>query len=543
MKRFIPFLLLAAFLLVPVSGRAQIFGEKKRQQQTIEELLHRLDSLQLAYDSLYNDYQMLSAPANDTDGDILIDDDIENLVEYNSDNIDSLLNLYYIQKQIDVNEFDVATLELDSLTSNIPDEVYIERLKRMNSFIPVQFNKAVKNAIIRYTERMPMATARIIGLSTYYMPLFEEIFDEYGLPKELKAMAVIESALNPRAVSRARAKGMWQFMYNTGKMYGLEMTSYVDERYDPLTACRAAARLLKDSYMIFGDWSLAIASYNCGAGNVSKAIRRSGGKTDFWEIYNYLPRETRGYIPAFIAALYTLNYYPEHGIVPAQISLPAHVDTFHVNKNVHFGQISETIGIPMETLRDLNPQYLHDIIPGTDHTYILNLPHQYTLSYVEVQDTIHRFKDSVFFNPVAVQKIKETGGSGEQRVIHKVKSGETLSSIASKHHTTVANLKRWNGLKSNTIHVGQRLYIYGHAGKSGSSTTTTASTKNTSSSSSTAKSSGQTATAAPSTYTVKKGDTLSGIAKKTGVSLNTIYKLNGMNAKSKIYPGMKIRTK
>ena len=543
MKRFIPFLLLAAFLLVPVSGRAQIFGEKKRQQQTIEELLHRLDSLQLAYDSLYNDYQMLSAPANDTDGDILIDDDIENLVEYNSDNIDSLLNLYYIQKQIDVNEFDVATLELDSLTSNIPDEVYIERLKRMNSFIPVQFNKAVKNAIIRYTERMPMATARIIGLSTYYMPLFEEIFDEYGLPKELKAMAVIESALNPRAVSRARAKGMWQFMYNTGKMYGLEMTSYVDERYDPLTACRAAARLLKDSYMIFGDWSLAIASYNCGAGNVSKAIRRSGGKTDFWEIYNYLPRETRGYIPAFIAALYTLNYYPEHGIVPAQISLPAHVDTFHVNKNVHFGQISETIGIPMETLRDLNPQYLHDIIPGTDHTYILNLPHQYTLSYVEVQDTIHRFKDSVFFNPVAVQKIKETGGSGEQRVIHKVKSGETLSSIASKHHTTVANLKRWNGLKSNTIHVGQRLYIYGPAGKSGSLTTTTASTKNTSSSSSTAKSSGQTATAAPSTYTVKKGDTLSGIAKKTGVSLNTIYKLNGMNAKSKIYPGMKIRTK
>ena len=542
MKRLIPFLLLASLLLVPATGHAQIFGDKKRQQQMIEELMHRLDSLQQAYDSLYNEYQMLSAPANDTDGDILIDDDIENLVEYNSDNIDSLLNLYYIQKQIDVNEFDVATLELDSLTSNIPDEVYIERLKNMNSFIPVQFNKAVKNAIIRYTERMPMATSRIIGLSTYYMPLFEEIFDEYGLPQELKAMAVIESALNPRAVSRARAKGMWQFMYNTGKMYGLEMTSYVDERYDPLTSCRAAARLLKDSYMIFGDWSLAIASYNCGAGNVSKAIRRSGGKTDFWEIYNYLPRETRGYIPAFIAALYTLNYYPEHGIVPAQVSLPAHVDTFHVNKNIHFGQISETIGIPMETLRDLNPQYLHDIIPGTEHTYILNLPHQYTLAYVDVQDTLHRYKDSVFFNPVAVQKIKETGGTGEQRVIHKVRSGETLSSIASKHRTTVANIKRWNNLKGNTIHVGQRLYIYGPAGKPSSSTTASASTKNTGSSASSGKSSGQ-STAATSTYTVKKGDTLSGIAKKTGVSLNTIYKLNGMNAKSKIYPGMKIRTK
>ena len=535
MKRFPLFLLLTVLLTIdPLVCHAQLFGDKKRQNQLIEELQRRVDSLQQAFDSLYNEDQMLSAPANDTDGDILVDDDIENLIEYNSDNIDSLLNIYYIQKQIDVNEFDVSTLELDSLTSNIPDQVYIDRLEKMNSFIPVQFNKPVKNAIIRYTERMPMATARIIGLSNYYMPLFEEIFDEYGLPKELKAMAVIESALNPKAVSRARAKGMWQFMYNTAKIYGLEMTSYVDERYDPLTACRAAARLLKDSYMIFGDWSLAIASYNCGAGNVSKAIRRSGGKTDFWEIYNYLPRETRGYIPAFIAALYTLNYYQEHGIVPAPISLPAHVDTFHIQKNLHFQQISDNIGIPMETLRDLNPQYLHDIIPGTEHTFILNLPSQYTLSFVDAQDSIYNYKDSVFFNPVAVQKIKETGGSGEQRVIHKVKNGETLSSIASKHHTTVANLKRWNGLKSNTIHVGQRLYIYGSAGKPSSSSSSTVSTpapKKT------------TTSGATSIYVVKKGDTLGGIAKKTGTPLKTIYQLNGLNAKSKIYPGMKIRTK
>ncbi len=536
MKRLL-LLTLSVLFLIPVPGFAQ--SQRKKQTQLIEELTHRLDSLQQAYDSLYNEYQMLSAPANDNDGDILVDDDIENLVEYNSDNIDSLLNIYYIQKQIDVNDFDVSTLELDSLTSNIPDEVYIERLKRMNSFIPVQFNKAVKNAIIRYTERMPMATARIIGLSTYYMPLFEEIFDEYGLPKELKAMAVIESALNPRAVSRARAKGMWQFMYNTGKIYGLEMTSYVDERYDPLTACRAAARLLKDSYMIFGDWSLAIASYNCGAGNVSKAIRRSGGKTDFWEIYDYLPRETRGYIPAFIAALYTLNYYPEHGIVPTQINLPAHVDTFHVNKNLHFQQISDNIGISMDELRDLNPQYLYDIIPGTEHTYILNLPHQYTLAYVDLQDSIYRYKDSVFFNAVAVQKIKETGGSGERRVIHKVKNGETLSSIASKHHTSVANIKRWNNLKSNTIHVGQRLYIYGSAGKSSGSSSGSAKSGTTAKSNTTTT----TSSSGASYYTVKSGDTLSGIAKKTGVSLNTLYKLNNMNAKTKIYPGMKIRTK
>ncbi len=220
--------------------------------------------------------------------------------------------------------------------------------------------------------------------------------------------------------------------------------------------------------------------------------------------------------------------------MPAQISLPAHVDTFQINKNLHFGQISDNIGIPMETLRDLNPQYLHDIIPGTEHMYILNLPHQYTLAYVDMQDSIYNYKDSVYFNPVAVKKIKETGGSGEQRVIHKVKSGESLGSIARKHHTTVANLKRWNGLKGDNIRVGQRLYIYGSAPKaSGSSAQKSSGSKNSTSGN----------TAGASYYTVKSGDTLGGIAKKTGVSLNTIYRLNNLNSRSKIYPGMKIRTK
>ncbi len=530
MKRFSLFLLLAAFLLSPCLSHAQRLSEKKRQNLLIEELQHRIDSLQMAFDSLYNEYQMLSAPANDEDGDILVDDDIENLIEYNSDNIDSLLSLYYIQKQIDVNEFDVSTLELDSLTSNIPDQVYIDRLQKMNSFIPVQFNKAVKNAIIRYTERMPMATSRIIGLSTYYMPLFEEIFDEYGLPQELKAMAVIESALNPRAVSRARAKGMWQFMYNTGKMYGLEMTSYVDERYDPLTACRAAARLLKDSYMIFGDWSLAIASYNCGAGNVSKAIRRSGGKTDFWEIYNYLPRETRGYIPAFIAALYILEYYPEHNIVPTPVSLPAAVDTFHVNKMLHFQQITDNIGIPIELVRDLNPQYFHDIIPGTQKEYILRLPFNYSNAFAEKEKQIYAYKDSTFFNEVAIKKIADSPSSDQGgRIIHKVRKGETLSSVASRYHTTVSNIKRWNGLRGNTIKVGQRLKIYGKSSGGSSSSSSVASSSGSSSGS--------------STYVVRKGDTLSSIARKHGISLNALLKLNGMNMKSTIRPGQRLQVR
>lgn len=528
-------ILLTALLTIPFTdASAQIL--KKRQ--SLEALQRQVDSLQQAYDSLMVEYQALSDTDSDDD-DILVDEEIAPLldIEYNSDNIDSLLNMYYIQKQLDANVLDIENLELDSLTSNIPDAVYIERLKKMNSFIPVEFNKAVKNSIIRYTDRIPNTTARILGLAPYYLPEIEEIMDEFGLPKELKAMAIIESAFNPRAVSRARAKGMWQFMYATGKRYGLEMTSFVDERFDPVASCRAAAQYLKDSYRVFGDWSLAIASYNCGPGNVSKAIRRSGGKTDFWEIYQYLPRETRGYVPAFIAALYVLNYHKEHGIVPAQISRPASIDTFHIDRTVHFQQISDLAGIPMETLRDLNPQYLHDIVPGNEHTYVLNIPSQYTLAFIDVQDSIYAYKDSVFLNEVTIKKIQSSGSdSGNQRIIHKVKSGETLSSIARKHHTTVNNIKKWNKLKSNTIRVGQRLSIYSNAG-GGSVSSSSAGTV------SSASASKSTASSGPTTYTVRKGDTLSKIATKTGVSLSKLYKLNNLNSHSKIYPGMKIKIK
>ena len=342
----------------------------------IDGLRRQIDSLQKAYDSLYVEYQSVLQPVNVTDAeDIIPDNDTAAFtVDYTPENIDSLLHAFYIQMDQQLTSFDFESMDRDTLTSSIPDSVYIARLNSINSFIPLQFNRYVKNDIIHYTEKIPKVTARILGLAPYYLPQFEEIFDEFDMPKELKAMAVIESALNAKAVSRARAKGMWQFIYTTGRRYGLNITSFVDERFDPVTACRAAAQYLKDSYMIFGDWQLAIASYNCGTGNVNKAIRRSGGKTNFWDIYPYLPRETRGYIPAFIAALYVLQYYPEHGIVPAQVSLPAHIDTIHVNKMLHFQQISDNIGIPMDVLRELNPQYLHDIIPGTERQYVLRLP-------------------------------------------------------------------------------------------------------------------------------------------------------------------------
>ena len=522
-------LLLILAILTALGSYNAANAQMLKKKATIEQLQKRIDSLQKAYDALYNDYQALVEPVNG-DGDILVDDVLDSLGPHSADDIDSLLNIYYIQKQMDPGEFDMASIERDSLTSNIPDSVYIARLKRLNSYIPIEFNQIVKNCIIRYTERITQSTSRMLGLAPYYMPMIEETLDEFDMPKELKAMAVIESALNPKAVSRARAKGMWQFMYSTAKRYGLEMTSYVDERYDPEAACRAAAQYLKDNYMIFGDWGLTIASYNCGEGNVMKAVRRSGGKTNFWEIYQYLPRETRGYVPIFIAALYVLTYYPEHGLVPAQVNMPAMVDTFQINKNVHFQQIADNIGISVETLRDLNPKYLHDIIPGEEHTYVLNLPHNYSASFIDKEQDIYTYKDSVFFNPVSIKKIKDSGSEG-QRIAHKVKSGETLGGIARKYGVTVNNIKQWNNLRSNTIRVGQRLYIYGRGGSASASVSAATTAKAT------------TTSGGFLTYTVRKGDTLSAIARANGVSLSTIYSLNNMDKNSKIYPGMKIRVK
>ena len=526
MKRTIILISLSLLIALPQAGQAQIIS-KKKHQRIVEELQEKLDSLQRSYDSLYAEHQNLTDPINDSSEDYLENE----LIEYNPDNIDSLLNVYYIQQQMDPNEVDFLEMDRDSLTSDIPDEVYIARLKAMNSFIPIEFNRYVKNYIIRYTNLKSLP--RIIALSKFYFPMIEQTFDEFGLPKELKALAIIESAFNPRAVSRANAKGMFQFMYTAAKHYGLEMDSYVDERYDPAAACRAAAQYLKDSYEIFGDWPLAIASYNCGAGNVSKAIRRSGGKTSFWGIYDYLPRETRGYVPAFIAALYAMQYYPDHGIVPAQLAMPAHVDTVHINRNLHFRQISETIGIPLEQIRDLNPMYLHDVVPGNTHEYVLNLPHTYVNQFIDKEDEIYAYKDSVFFNPVSIKKIEKGVSDEGQRVIHKVRKGETLGSIARRYHVSVSQIKSWNKLRSNNIRINQKLVIYGK----GSAPKSSGSSGSQSSKLKTDSGSGY------ATYTVRKGDTLYEIAKANGVTVKELYNLNNLNSKSRIYPGMVIRVK
>lgn len=377
---------------------------------------------------------------------------------------DSLLDLWYVQKQMESFP-QVPDLDMDSLrfTSNVPDSVLEERLLKMNSFISLPFNETVKNYMVLYSEKMKTRMGNILAVSSYYMPVFEEALDRYGLPQELKIMAIIESALNPVAVSRAGAKGMWQFMMKTGKSYGLRINSFVDERLDVTKAADAAARYLRDLYKIFGDWCITISAYNCGPGNVNKAIKRAGGRRDFWSIYPYLPRETRGYMPAFVGAMYAMTYYKEYGLAPAPMQMPAHTDTFEIHRNLHFDQISEVIGIPVEELKNLNPQYIRDVIPGNEASYILTLPYTYTNAFLSRQDSLYTHKASELLPQDVNKDIKES--VSEDRVAYKVKSGDYLGRIASRYGVTVKQIQQWNGLKGTNLRIGQVLYIYRNGAK------------------------------------------------------------------------------
>jgi membrane-bound lytic murein transglycosylase D len=449
--------------------------------------------------------------------------------DYTVEVSDSLLNIWYSHKRVAESgeEYDMDSVKFES---NVPDSVYLQRIKKMNSFISLPYNDIVKNYIILYSEKMPEKMANIMGLCQYYMPAFDEIFNRYDLPEELKAMAVIESAMNPLAVSKAGAKGMWQFMYSTAKMYGLHIDSFVDERMDPFKSAEAAAQYLLDSYEIFGDWNLAIASYNCGAGNVNKAIRRSGGKRAFWDIWPYLPKETRGYVPAFVGALYAMSFHKEHGIKPEAIEMPAHVDTFKINKMLHFRQVSDLIGVPLDELKNLNPQYRHEIIPGDSKEYILRLPYNYTNTFIEYEDSVYTHKADEYLNPATIKKIKDDGDG--ERIVYRVQSGDYLGRIASRHRCSVSQIKRWNNLKSDNLRVGQRLVIYRGGGPSTSSSA---------SSSSSTSASGSSASGA-ATYTVKSGDTLSAIATKHGISVNELKQWNGLSSNN-IKPGQVLKVK
>ena len=379
--------------------------------------------------------------------------------------VDSLLHLYntktYMKPATDCNVPNVNPI--------YTKEEYMERLKRIPSVIEMPYNDIVQTFIDRYSSRLRRSVSYMLGAQNFYMPIFEQALETYGLPLELKYLPVIESALNPKAVSRVGATGLWQFMLKTGKNYGLEVNSLVDERRDPVKASYAAARYLSDLYKIFGNWNLVIAAYNCGPGTINKAIRRSGGKTDYWEIYNYLPKETRGYVPAFIAANYVMTYYCKHNICPMETDIPEATDTVQVSRNLHFEQISDLCGISLDQIKSLNPQFKKSIIPGESKPQTLRLPINYISAFIDKQDTIYAHRSNELFKNRRVVAVSNTRSTARSRkgntsagnvTYHKIRSGENLGSIARKYGVTVNQLKSWNGLRSTRISAGKRLKIY-----------------------------------------------------------------------------------
>lgn len=475
-------------------------------------------------------------------------------------NLDSLVNLWYIENNLVLEEDSGWMMEADSQYFQVSDSIFIERLSRLPVKVDLTFNKYVRNYIKVYTTKRRDLVEVMIGLSDYYFPVFEEIFDYYGIPLELKYCAIIESALNPRAVSRAGAAGIWQFMYGTGRMYGLTINSLVDERRDPVKSTHAAARFMRDLYKIYGDWILVIAAYNCGPGNVNRAIRRSGGKRDFWDIYYFLPRETRGHVPAFIAATYTMNYYKEHGLQARPLQLPIPVDTIMIHDNLHFDQVSHVLDISKKMLRDINPQYKWDIIPGKEKPYALKIPVEYSMQFIELEDSIFAYLDSVYFNQKKLTKspsyytsnyVPEAPSPNMIRLSYTIKSGDNLGFISEWYHVRLSDLKYWNNIYGSTIRAGRKLIVYVPKDKSGTygkidkmsfaekqrsigkevAEQKTGPAKNFSGRDEDYE-----------LYRVKSGDTLWDIAKKyPGITDSDLIELNDLGDGKSLKPGMMIR--
>ena len=389
---------------------------------------------------------------------------------------DSLLSVYNAKTYIRPN----ANCDMPDVNPIYEKEVYKERLSRIPAVIEMPYNDVVQKLIDRYSGHLRRSVSLMLGTQNFYMPIFEQALESYGLPLELKYLPVIESTLNPNAVSRVGATGLWQFMLHTGKQYGLEINSLIDERRDPVKASYAAAHYLSDLYKIFGDWNLVIAAYNCGPQGINKAIHRAKGLTDYWDIYPYLPKETRGYVPAFIAANYIMNYYCDHNICPMVAELPAKSDTIMVNRDIHFEQIAKVLNIDIEIIKDLNPQYRRNIVNGSSKPSSLRLPAMAIASFIDNQDSIYSCTVNNFQNKRTEVDItepqKEYSSSKYSSRSRKsasrssrnkkrrgksvtIRQGDTLSDIARRNGTTVSKLKRLNNIKGSSIRAGKKLKV------------------------------------------------------------------------------------
>lgn len=399
-----------------------------------------------------------------------------------------------------------SVAELD--TTHIPkvvfeecnDSVYIARLSSLPTAIELAYNSVVKKYIESYTTKRLNYIEIMMGLSYYYFPIFEQILEEEEMPAELKYLSIVESALRPQARSHMGAAGLWQLMPRTAKHLNVEINSLVDDRYSPQVATRAAMRYLKEMFAIYKDWGLAIAAYNCGPGNVNKAIVRSGGARDYWEIYNYLPRETRGYLPAFIAVTYAMNYADHYDITPNRAKLPLVIDTVNVTSRLHFNQISSVLNTPIDMLRELNPQYKLDIIPATtEKLYPLCLPEDIMYTYIQLEDSIASYGGEEYAQRVVAEPAEP------KTIYHKIKSGESLSTIARRYGTSVATLKKLNGLTNSNIRAGKSLMVQGTNLSQGQKLSGTVNHK------------------------VQRGDSLGKLSKRYGVSIDKIQAVNNLS--------------
>ena len=481
-------------------------------------------------------------------GKTVIDEDLTDLF---SAEIDSATSTWFVKNAFRSDSAEVSLL--DVFPKNIPDSVYIQRLQETKQVIDLSYNPAVLSFIKMYTERKRDQVERMIGLSEYYFPMFEEILDKHDLPLELKYLSIIESALDPVATSRVGAMGLWQFMYGTAKMLNLEISSFVDERRDPVKSSEAAAIYLKKLFGIYNDWHLAIAAYNCGPGNVDRAIKRSGGKTGYWDIYYLLPRETRGYVPLFIAATYMMNFYEEHNLTPRVPAMPTDVDTIMVNSYLHFDQITANLNIEKEHLEALNPMYRRGVIPASEKkSYPVVLPYNTAFEFIEKDTLVFAYERNKYFpNNSLVSPAERSSGyftpsdmKGKAKIIYTVKSGDTVGGIAARYKVKQSDLTYWNNIRKNLIRTGQKLAIYvPEKNKVALKKVSTSSNtqKQTTDNSIASTQNSATITIDFEYYTVRNGDNIWNIAQKySGISSDDIMELNNIS-NDRLVVGQKLK--